>query len=159
MEKRWGNRMGCRNFFLDERGQMGEPIRLVIAVVVGVGVLAIMMKLLSIVGIIGAKYLDVTVSGGAGVTQNEKFFKVNYGLKSVRVKVVDSDTGRVIPGALVELKGCGVNDAMITNSDDGTAYFTGSDQKFNAHQQKYAEVTVTVKADGYLRKDMTFLCK
>ncbi|MEE9594834.1 MAG: hypothetical protein V3V92_05480 [Candidatus Hydrothermarchaeales archaeon] len=147
-----------RTFLLDEKGQMGEPIRLVIAVVVGVGVLAIMMKLLSIVGIIGAKYLAVTVNG-AGVKNNENYFNANGWLKSVKVTVVDQDTGRAIQGALVELKGCGINDAMTTNVDSGMALFSGSDQRFNSHQQKYAEITVTVKADGYLRRDMTFLCK
>ncbi|MEE8167845.1 MAG: hypothetical protein V3T58_03100 [Candidatus Hydrothermarchaeales archaeon] len=147
-----------KNFLIDEKGQMGEPIRLVIAVVVGVGVLAIMMKLLAIVGIIGAKYLVVTVSG-SGIVDNNKFFKVNYALKNVKVKVRDQDTGRAIQGALVEIKGCGVNDAGITNAEDGIAYFSGSDQRFNAQHQKYAEVTITVKSDGYLRKDMTFLCK
>ncbi|MFQ5815269.1 MAG: hypothetical protein ACE5G7_02110 [Candidatus Hydrothermarchaeaceae archaeon] len=147
-----------RAFLFDERGQMGEPIRLVIAVVVGVGVLAIMMKLLSIVGIIGAKYLDVTVDG-AGMKDNENFFNARGYLKSVRVRVVDQDTGRALPGALVEIKGCGVNDAMTTEVDEGIASFGGSTQRFNAHQQKYAEVTIIVKADGYLRRDMTFLCK
>ncbi len=147
-----------KTYLAEEKGQMGEPIRLVIAVVVGVGVLAIMMKLLSIVGIIGAKYLDVTVNG-AGVNKNEDFFNARAWLKSVKVTVVDQDTGRAIQGALVELKGCGVNDAMTTDVENGIAAFSGSDQRFNSHQQKYAEITVTVKADGYLRRDMTFLCK
>ncbi len=147
-----------KKYLTDERGQMGEPIRLVIAVVVGVGVLAIMMKLLSIVGIIGAKYLDVTVNG-AGVKNNENYFNARGYLKSVRVEVVDQDTGRAIQGAVAEIKGCGINDAMTTDVDNGVASFSGSGQRFDAHRQKYAEVTITVKADGYLRKDMTFLCK
>ncbi len=150
--------MPRRAFLSEEKGQLGEPIRLVIAVVVGVGVLAIMMKLLSIVGIIGAKYLDVRVDG-AGVDGNEDFFNAKGYLKSVKARVVDQDTGRAIAGALVEIKGCGVNDAMTTDVETGVASFSGSDQRFNAYQQKYAEVTITVKADGYLRKDMTFLCK
>lgn len=145
-----------RNFVSDEKGQLGEPIRLVIAVVVGVGVLAIMMKLLSIVSIIGAKYLDATVVGAGVETTN--YFGVGRGLKGVKVAVKDLDTGRAISGALVEVKGCGVNDAMITNAD-GVASFGKSAQQFDASHQQYAEVTLTVKADGYLRKDMTFLCK
>ncbi len=153
-----GTLRSLRSFASDERGQLGEPIRLVIAVVVGVGVLAIMMKLLSIVGIIGAKYLDVSVNG-AGVENNENYFQVKKSLKSVDVQVQDQDTGRALAGALVEIRGCGVNDAMITDATDGTAYFKKSKQTFDAKHQQYAEVTVTIKADGYLRKDMTFLCK
>lgn len=87
-----------RSFRTDERGIEGLPIRLVIALVVGVAALGIMMNMLGGIGTPGKTEVRVQYSDGA-VVETSELPKSGY-----TIKVVGED-GQPVEGARVIVSG------------------------------------------------------
>lgn len=107
------NRRGIRAFRSDERAIEGLPIRLVIALVVGVASLGVMMNMLS--GLHGLTVSELDAKPSPEV--------VHPGYHSVDISVIDSD-GNPVAGATVVVKGDSATLKHIrtaTTADDGKA--------------------------------------
>jgi hypothetical protein len=139
------------NFIRDERGQLvGTPLKLVIAVVIGVAVLGILLQMMNLVSVMNPHSFNVEVSdlgsdGAFDEAQSSVVFTVN-----------DANDGREVQGAIVEIKGAGANDAQVT-SNAGKATINNLD--FDLAGADYAKVTVTVTKEGYSRWTNTYLVK
>jgi hypothetical protein len=99
----------------DERGIEGLPVRLVIALVVGVASLSVMMSMIS--GISGLAVTELDVRPTPEVTTPDN--------GSVSVAVVDPDGGRVADATVVARGGSARLDGVATAKTDenGTAEF------------------------------------
>jgi hypothetical protein len=140
-----------RNFINDERGQLvGTPLKLVIAVVIGVAVLGILLQMMNLVSVMNPHSFNVEVSD---LGSDGAFAK---GQNSVVFTVKDANDGRDVQGAIVEIKGAGANDAQVT-SNSGTATISNLD--FDLAGADYAKLTVTVTKEGYSRWTNTYLVK
>lgn len=139
------------NFLRDERGQLvGTPLKLVIAVVIGVAVLGILLQMMNLVSVMNPHSFNVEVDG---LGSDGAF---NQDQTSVAFIVRDANDGREVPGAIVEIKGAGVNDAQVTTSK-GKASF--NNLEFKLAGATYATTTVTVSKEGYSRWTNTYLVK
>lgn len=102
-----------QGFLSDDRAIEGLPIRLVIAIVVGVASLSIMMSMLGSVGSLGATELDAQ--------PDEEV--IDAGQQSLEVTVVD-ESGEPVEGATVVVDGDSAQldeIATETSGEDGTA--------------------------------------
>jgi hypothetical protein len=148
-----GDTVVARNFINDERGQLvGTPLKLVIAVVIGVAVLGILLQMMNLVSVMNPHSFNVEVDGNA--LGNDGAFDVTT--TSIAFIVKDANDGRDVQGAIVEVKGAGESDAQVT-SNAGRASFSNLDFKLAGAQ--YAKVTVTVKKEGYSSWTNTYLVK
>jgi len=144
-----------KGFLEEERGQLvGTPLKLVIAIVIGVAVLGVLLQMMNMTGVITPHYFDVVVNG-AGVEENSGHFVSGKRARYLKVTVRDKDTGRALEGAIVEVKGGGVNDAMVTDGEGVASNFKGRFEITEA----YVTVGVTVTKEGYVKWHNTFLCK
>lgn len=103
-------------FLADERAVEGLPVRLVIAVVVGVATLGVMLNMVSGIGGLGVSELDVRPSPDV----------VGPGSRTVALTVVDAD-GEPVAGATVVVRGdTATLDGVVTARTDrnGTATVT-----------------------------------
>ena len=102
-----------RRLLVDERGIEGLPVRLVIALVVGVASLSIMMSMLS--GISGLAVTELDVRPDPEV--------VTPGNQTVEVEVVDPDGRPVADATVIARAGSARLDGVETAStgDDGVA--------------------------------------
>ena len=94
-----------REFFCEEKGQfVGIPLKLVIAVVIGVAVLGILLQMMNLVGVMNPHSFIV-----------EDNYIVENGLtpktRSITPTVKDENDCKLVQGAIVEIKGSGDNDA------------------------------------------------
>jgi hypothetical protein len=108
-----GERGGKRGLWGDERAIEGLPIRLVIALVVGVASLSVMMSTIQGLGAMGVSELDARPT--PDVTEP--------GPQEVEVAVVDA-TGEPVADATVVAKGGGARLSGVQTAetgDDGTA--------------------------------------
>ncbi|MEE9564636.1 MAG: hypothetical protein V3V63_02895 [Candidatus Hydrothermarchaeaceae archaeon] len=145
--------MEAGNFLRDERGQLvGTPLKLVIAVVIGVAVLGILLQMMNLVSVMNPHSFNVEV--GEGDLGSDGAF--NQDQTSVDFIVRDANDGREVSGAIVEIKGAGVNDAQVTTSK-GKASF--NNLGFKLAGATYATTTVTVSKEGYSRWTNTYLVK
>lgn len=109
-----------QKLFEDERGIEGMPIRLVIALVVGMATLAIMMQMLGTLSPPEQTEVDVVLSGSDVVGTDSTNSGTDY---NTTIQVVD-DNGQVVPNARVlispdtaQLADTSVISAGPTNSD------------------------------------------
>ena len=143
--------MVVRDFVRDERGQLvGTPLKLVIAVVIGVAVLGILLQMMNLVSVMNPHSFNVEVSdlgsdGAFALTQTSVVFTVK-----------DENDGRLVQGAIVEIKGAGETDAQVT-SNQGRASFNNLD--FDLAGAEFAKITVSVTKEGYSRWTNTYLVK
>lgn len=109
----------------DERAIEGLPIRLVIALVVGVAALAIMMSLLDGVGSVGQTEVDVQITEGEVLYTEE----LNDGPQDVTLEVVSEDGEPVDDGRVMIEAGSAQLDTAQTEELDGdnevTVTFSG----------------------------------
>lgn len=149
---RCGN-MVAENFLRDERGQLvGTPLKLVIAVVIGVAVLGILLQMMNLVSVMNPHSFNVEVDG-ATLGSDGAFDETTTNIAFI---VKDANDGRDVQGAIVEIKGAGESDAQVT-SNAGRASF--SNLKFKLAGADYAKVTITVSKEGYSRWTNTYLVK
>jgi hypothetical protein len=142
-----------RNFLRDERGQLvGTPLKLVIAVVIGVAVLGILLQMMNLVSVMNPHSFSVEIEGNT--LGSDGAFDESQ--TSVAFIVKDANDGRDVQGAIVEIKGAGESDAQVT-ANTGKASFTNLD--FELAGAQYATVTVTVTKEGYSRWTNTYLVK
>lgn len=137
-------------FVREERGQLvGTPLKLVIAVVIGVAVLGILLQMMNLVGVMNPHSFLVEESSQIaryGITDKTT---------SITLTVKDENDGRLVEGAIVELKGAGANDAAVTD-EQGKAQLNPS---FDIAGAPYAKVTITISKEGYSRWTKTYLVK
>jgi len=107
--------------FEDERAIEGLPIRLVIALLVGVAALSVMMTMIEDVGGIGKSELDVQID------EEDKRVSAR-GTGSIGVTVVD-EQGNPVTGAMVTLQGSSARlaDGSRTAESDSTGRVTFED--------------------------------
>lgn len=140
-------------FLKEDRGQLvGTPLKLVIAVVIGVAVLGILLQMMNLVSVMNPHSFNV--EGQKGFTSDGGFWETPQ--SEVVFIIKDENDGRLVQGAIVEIKGAGANTAQITKAD-GTATF--EDLKFDLAGASYAKTTVTVSKEGYSRWTNTYLVK
>ena len=145
--------MEARDFLRDERGQLvGTPLKLVIAVVIGVAVLGILLQMMNLVSVMNPHSFNIEVEGNA--LGSDGAFDESQ--TSVAFIIKDANDGRDVQGAIVEIKGAGESDAQVTGNT-GRARFTNLDFKLAGAQ--YAKITVTVKKEGYSSWTNTYLVK
>lgn len=147
------------NFFRDERGQLvGTPLKLVIAVVIGVAVLGILLQMMNLVSVMNPHSFNVVE--GSGFTDDKGSIWQNPSDRSGKGDIVftvkDENDGSLVQGSIVELKGAGVNTAQVTNKE-GVATFRGL--KFDLSGAPYAKATISVSKEGYSRWTNTYLVK
>jgi hypothetical protein len=112
-----GDTVVAGNFIRDERGQLvGTPLKLVIAVVIGVAVLGILLQMMNLVSVMNPHSFNVEEQ--KGFTADGGFWETPQ--SDVVFIVKDANDGRLVQGAIVEIKGAGANAAQITKND-GTA--------------------------------------
>lgn len=136
-------------FLQEERGQLvGTPLKLVISVVIGVAVLGILLQMMNLVGVMNPHSFLV-----------EDDYIVENGLtprtKSITLTIKDENDGRLVQGAIVEIKGAGASDAAVTDRE-GKATLKVN---FDIAGAPYAKTTITVSKEGYSRWTKTYLVK
>ena len=148
-----GDTVVARNFINDERGQLvGTPLKLVIAVVIGVAVLGILLQMMNLVSVMNPHSFNVEIDGNT--LGNDGAFDIST--TSVAFLVKDANDGREVQGAIVEIKGAGEMDAQVTGTT-GKASFSGLE--FKLAGADYATMTVTATKEGYSRWTNTYLVK
>ncbi len=148
--------MKASDFLRDERGQLvGTPLKLVIAVVIGVAVLGILLQMMNLVSVMNPHSFSVT---GIGFTEDGGFWETPT--RDVVFTVRDQNDGRLVQGAIVEIKGAGANDAQITDDKGEATFKKGADGlRFDLAGAPYAKTTVTVTKEGYSRWTNSYLVK
>ena len=143
-------------FLKEERGQLvGTPLKLVIAVVIGVAVLGILLQMMNLVSVMNPHSFNVAEQKGFSDDKGSIWEKPSD-RDDITFIVKDESDGRLVQGAIVEIKGAGANTAQVTKAD-GTATF--EDLKFDLAGASYAKTTVTVSKEGYSRWTNTYLVK
>ncbi len=125
----------------DERAIEGLPIRLVIALVVGVASLAVMMNTIQGLGALGVSELDVQPSPDV----------VEPGTQEVNVTVVDSG-GDAVANATVVAKSGSARLSGVTTAEtgaDGTATLTIDPQLGPNRVEGTVELDVKPPSDSY----------
>ncbi len=139
------------NFLQDDSAVEGLPIRLIIALVIGVVVLGAMVSAIS--QFKPPKSLSANViSSGAGELKRgnliavKGFGEVNSPFK-VLVRVVDVD-GNPVSGASVAITGLGGAGSNVTNSTGYALVESASDINLNENQNE-GYLSIEVTASGY----------
>ncbi len=147
--------MVAGKFLRDERGQLvGTPLKLVIAVVIGVAVLGILLQMMNLVSVMNPH--SFSVEEKKGFTQDGGIWERYSDRSDIAFIVKDESDGRLVQGAIVEIKGAGGNAAQITGGD---GIVTFSKLNFDLAGATYAKTTVTVTKEGYSRWTNTYLVK
>jgi hypothetical protein len=150
-----GDTVVARNFINDEWGQLvGTPLKLVIAVVIGVAVLGILLQMMNLVSVMNPHSFNV--EEGTGFNDDRGIWAENSKRSPIVFTVRDESDGRTVQGAIVEIKGAGANEAQVTD-EDGVVSFSGFD--FELSNAPYAKTTVTVTKEGYSRWTNSYLVK
>lgn len=136
-----------RSFRTDERGIEGLPIRLVIAIVVGVAALSVMMTIIDDIGAVGEEELSAN--------PNEEVLTGETGY-DLKVNVTDED-GQGIPNATVYLKSGTANLDKSDTTFDETDYDGTTTSEINISPeddidwrpgQESGEIEVHIKPPG-----------
>jgi hypothetical protein len=137
-------------FIKEEKGQLiGTPLKLVIAVVIGVAVLGVLLQMMNLVGVMNPHSFLVIEKYG---------FEGGYIKESTRrltLVVKDENDGRLVAGAIVELRGAGANSAAVTDKN-GIAKLSTN---FDIAGAPYSKATITISKEGYSRWTKTYLVK
>ena len=148
--------MVARNFIRDERGQLvGTPLKLVIAVVIGVAVLGILLQMMNLVSVMNPHSFNVIEQSGF-TDDKGSIWEKSSDRSNIVFIVKDENDGRLVQGAIVEIKGAGATSAQVTDKE-GEATFSGLN--FDLAGATYAKVTVTTTKEGYSRWTNTYLVK
>jgi len=132
---------------VDDRAIEGLPVRLVIAIVVGVASLSVMMALVDDVGEIGATEVDVEPDPSVVVSEE--------GSQQVTLKVVEPDGTPVEDATVIVRADTATLDGRSfkrgTTSEDGTATVELNPSLSSNQAEGTLEVTVKPPAgDGYM---------
>jgi hypothetical protein len=148
--------VAVRNFINDERGQLvGTPLKLVIAVVIGVAVLGILLQMMNLVSVMNPHSFNVVEQSGF-TDDKGSIWEKSADRSNIVFIVKDENDGRLVQGAIVEIKGAGATSAQVTDKE-GEATFSGLN--FDLAGANYAKVTVTATKEGYSRWTNTYLVK
>ncbi|WP_084802570.1 hypothetical protein [Halorientalis sp. IM1011] len=145
-----------QSFRGDERAIEGLPIRLVIALVVGVASLAIMMNLLGGIGTVGETEVDIETTGDGiesmtDSSGNDKDATFTIQVVDNEGKAIDGESTVIISGKNVELVS-----GTITETVEGETDITIEHDQidFRSDQVKGTlEVTVEPPGDGNYKDD------
>ena len=143
---------GIKGFLKDKRAQMvGTPLKIVIAVVIGVAVLGILLQMMNLVNVMNPHSFSIVEQRGfakdGSIRENED---------EIFLIIKDETDGTLVEGAIVELRGAGANLAAVTNTR-GEA--TLEDPDFDISGARFAKTTITVTKEGYSRWTKTYLVK
>ena len=145
-----------KNFLRDERGQLvGTPLKLVIAVVIGVAVLGILLQMMNLVSVMNPHSFNVIEQSGF-TDDKGSIWEKSSDRSNIVFIVKDENDGRLVQGAIVEIKGAGATSAQVTDNE-GEATFSGLN--FALAGATYAKTTVTVTKEGYSRWTNSYLVK
>lgn len=101
-----------RDFIKEERGQISLPFNLVVGLVVAIAVLAVLLGFLGPMG---------TVNLAGEITYPTK--DLTEDTKRVDVTITNTKNGQPVEGVLIEIEGCSVGTAEVTE-DNGQVQLT-----------------------------------